>query len=96
MARARLHSMLGWVPVGLSLAAFLIVTTVLLTGWERGLKDEGAAAHLWQLFIVLQAPFSAAFLATADWRVPAAVFRRMGVIAAALLFAVAPVALFRL
>ncbi len=95
MTRDRVHAILGWIPLGLSLVAFLIVMAVLLTGWERGLKDEGAAAHLWQLCIVLQGPFVVAFLATTDPSSRNIAFRRMGLMAAAVLLAVAPVAIFR-
>lgn len=54
-------------PVVMSLIALLMVLIVVTTGWERHLKDEGAAAHIFQLMIVLQGPFVLAFLATATW-----------------------------
>lgn len=96
MLRARVHSILGWTPVGLSLAAFLVVVVALATGWERGLTDEGLAAHLWQLLIVLQLPLFIAFVATAERRRRDLDVRRLGVMAGALLLALAPVAIFRL
>ena len=96
MTRARLHAILGWVPPALSLAAILLLVIALSTGWERGLKDEGAVAHLWQIFIGLQVPFVAAFLATTDLHGRAAAARRLGWMAAALRLALAPVALLRL
>ena len=96
MTRARLHAILGWVPLGLSLAAFLIVVATLSIGWERGLKDEGAAAHLWQLFVAVQIPCILAFLATSGAGGRDAALRRLGLMTAALLVAIAPVAIFRL
>ena len=83
-------------PVILSLGALILAVTVIATGWERGLKDEGAAAHLFQLLIAAEAPLIAAFLATADWRRPAVVARAAACQAAALGLALAPVALFQL
>lgn len=56
------------VPVVMSLLALSLVLVVVTTGWERGLKDEGAAAHLFQLLIVGQVPFVMAYLITANWR----------------------------
>ena len=55
-------------PLAMSLVALLDVAVVVSTGWERTLKDEGAAAHLFQLLVVLQIPLILAFLATADWK----------------------------
>lgn len=83
-------------PVVMSALALLIVLVVFTTGWERGLKDEGAAAHLWQLLVVFQLPLVLAFLTTADWRRPFQVGRILALQAAALALAFAPVALLRL
>ena len=96
MDRARINSVVGRVPVVLSLAAFLIVVVALITGWDRGAKDEGAVAHLWQLSIVLQTPFILAFFATADWDRPRTVLHRFGMLASALMVALAPVFILRL
>lgn len=46
MLRAAINRLVGVVPVILSSVAFSLVLVVVATGWERGLKDEGAAAHL--------------------------------------------------
>ena len=81
-----------WGPLGLSVVATLLVLGVASTGWERGLKDEGAAAHIWQGLMVLQLPLIGLFLATADWRRPMAVARMAALQALALLLALAPVA----
>jgi hypothetical protein len=94
--RARINSVVGRVPIVLSLTAFLIVMTTLVTGWERGVRDEGALAHLWQLSIALQTPFILAYLATADWSRFRTVLSRVGLQAAALLLALAPVFILRL
>ena len=94
--RSFVQSIGKWGPVALSAAALTVVVAALATGWDRGLKDEGAAAHLWQLFIGLQAPLVAAFLLTADWRRPLLIGRALALQAAALACAMAPVAIFRL
>ena len=68
MTRQRINRVSAMTPVGMSLAALLIVLIVVSTGWERNLSDEGAAAHVFQLLIVAQMPFILAFLVTADWK----------------------------
>ncbi len=85
-----------WGPITLSAAAILLLLTALATGWERGLKDEGVVAHLWQIFIVLQFPLVALFLATANWRRPGDVARMFALQVVALGLAMAPVAMFRM
>ncbi len=85
-----------WGPIALSAAAILLLLTALATGWERGLKDEGVVAHLWQISIALQIPLVVLFLATADWRRPGGVAKIFALQVAALGLAMAPVALFRL
>jgi|WetSurMetagenome_2_1015567.scaffolds.fasta_scaffold429767_2 hypothetical protein len=85
-----------WGPVAMSAAAVVLLAVALTTGWDRGLKDEGAVAHLWQLLIALQAPLVAAFLLTADWRRPVRIGGALALQAAALACAMAPVAIFRL
>jgi hypothetical protein len=46
----------AWVPIAMSLAALAIVGIhVALHGTARE-ADEGAAAHLWQLLMAVQAP----------------------------------------
>jgi hypothetical protein len=67
MNREKINRISALVPVILSLLAFLDVMIVVTTGWERHLKDEGAAAHVFQLLIVAQAPFILAYFATANW-----------------------------
>jgi hypothetical protein len=77
-------------------AAFLVVIVVLATGWERGLKDEGSAAHIWQLFMAVQIPVVLAFAATADWRRRSRTVVTLAAQAAAFAVACAPVAIFHL
>jgi hypothetical protein len=96
MNRATINRICAIVPVALSLAALLLLLFAMVTGWERGERDEGAVAHLFQIFIVLQAPFIAGFIATADWKRAARVARALILQALALGAALAPVAILRL
>lgn len=81
----------GWVPMGMSLAALAVVTgQVALFGTTRQ-ADEGAAAHLWQIFVVAQLPVMAFF--AIKW-LPRASRQAVGVLAlqvVGLLAALAPV-----
>lgn len=46
----------AWIPIAMSLAALAVVAVhVALRGTARE-ADEGAAAHLWQLLMAVQAP----------------------------------------
>lgn len=67
MNREKINRISALVPVILSLLAFLDVMIVVTTGWQRHLKDEGTAAHIFQLLMVAQAPFILAYFATANW-----------------------------
>lgn len=51
--------------------------------------DEGTAAHLFQLSIVMLAPAGLVFLATADWRRPLAVAGRLAIPGVAIVVAFA-------
>lgn len=95
MTHARINRVAARVPLACSLAALAVVVTALVTGWQTHGADEGAAAHIFQLLMVVQLPFIAAFVLTADWRgfAPA---RVLALQAGAVLLALAPVALFRL
>ena len=87
----------GWIPVALSAAAIADLVLALTTGWGQGLHgDEGAAAHLWQLFVGLQVPLILAFLVTADWRRPLGVMALLGLQVLGLVLSMAPVALLHL
>jgi hypothetical protein len=96
MTRASLNRFSGRLPVILSLLAFALVVTALIAGWETHDRDEGAAAHLFQLLIAVQAPIVLVFLATADWRPASRPARVLALQFAALVLALAPVAIFRL
>ncbi|MBV9609995.1 MAG: hypothetical protein JO187_10600 [Acidobacteria bacterium] len=64
------------VVVGLSLLAFVMV----LSGFVQPPQaDEGAAAHMFQLSIVLLVPTLVAFFATADWSKPSRTTRPLAV-----------------
>jgi hypothetical protein len=93
MTRDRFNRLAGFAPVFMSALAALLVFYVLATGWERGLKDEGAAAHVWQLLVAAQAPLILAYLATARWERPMAVAKVVGLQVAGLGIALLGVAL---
>ncbi|MDE2112417.1 MAG: hypothetical protein KGJ79_14835 [Alphaproteobacteria bacterium] len=83
-------------PTVMSLLALSIVLVVATTGWERQLKDEGAAAHIFQLLIVGQLPFIAIFLATANWKRLTQIAKPIAVQVCALVLALGSVAFSRL
>ena len=96
MNRQKINRVSAMTPVGMSLAALLIVLTVVFTGWERNLSDEGAAAHIFQFLIVAQIPFILAFLATADWQRFMQVARPLAIQILSVGIAVGSVAYFKL
>ena len=50
----------------------LVALSAVLSGFGHPLpRDEGAAAHIFQLSIVALVPVGLVFLGTADWRHPA-------------------------
>ncbi len=92
MSDLRVNRISGRVVLALSLFAMLLVvgaTGLTMLGRFNPTPDgdEGAAAHLFQLAIVLLVPTGLTFLATADWRQPATVAKRLVVPAAALVVA---------
>jgi hypothetical protein len=96
MTREGVNRLAGGASLTFALLALAVVTTALITGFERNLKDEGVAAHLWQLFVAAQLPLILLFLVTADW----SRWRRgavwLVVMVVALGLDLAPVAYFRL
>ena len=86
----------GMVPIGLSLLAFGVAMVAVLTGWETGNADEGAAAHIFQISIVAEVPFILVHVITADWKRRGGVAGLIWFQAAALVLALAPVAYFKL
>jgi hypothetical protein len=92
----KINGISALVPIVMSLAAFIVVLAAVTTGWGQETKDEGAAAHVFQLLIALQIPFILAFLVTADW---SRLMRQIAVLSlqvAAIALAFAPVAYFKL
>ena len=92
MSEQRINRISGHVVLGLALfAMFLAVgaTLMAMLGWFSPSPDgdEGTAAHLFQLAIVLLMPTGLTFLATANWRQPWSVAKRLVVPAAALVVA---------
>ena len=86
MDQQRINRVSGLVVLGLSLfAMFLVGGAAILARIEPSPdSDEGTAAHLFQLAIVLLLPAGLTLLATADWRQPLAVARRLALPAVAL------------
>ncbi len=92
MSKQKINRVSGAIVLGLALfAMFLVVGATILTMFGRFNPapggDEGTAAHLFQLAIVLLLPAGLTFLATADWRQPLRVVRRLVLPAAALIVA---------
>ena len=92
MREQRVNRISGHVVLGLSLFAMFLVVgatvlTMLGTFSPSADGDEGTAAHLFQLAIVLLLPTGLTFLATANWRQPWDVARRLAVPAVALVVA---------
>ncbi len=96
MDRQKINRTSGIVPIVLSIMAFAVVIVAVLTGWGKGDADEGAAAHIFQLLIVAQAPVILVFVATADWRKVGRVAGLIALQGAGLILAFAPVAYFKL
>lgn len=96
MSRHKIHLLGTITPFIMSTLAFLIVLAVVTTGWERNLKDEGVAAHLFQILIVAQLPFIIAFLVTANWERRVAAARPLLFQFLAISVAIGSVAIFKL
>jgi hypothetical protein len=70
------------------IAPSLIALLVVLSGYTYPIEpDEGSAAHIFQLSIVMLVPMILLFLATADWAQPLRSVRRLAFPAAALVLA---------
>lgn len=87
-----IHRISGQAVLGLSVFAMLLVVgATLLTLLGRFDPapdgDEGTAAHLFQLAVVLIVPAGIVYLVTADWRQPLGVAKRLTVSALALVVA---------
>ena len=92
MREQGVHRISGYVVLGLTLFAMVLVvgaTALTMLGRFNPAPDgdEGTAAHLFQLAIVLLLPTGLTFLATANWHQPVNVAKRLVVPAAALVVA---------
>jgi len=86
MHAIQLHRLSARFLLILSLIALLTVGTGY---FQPRQQDEGTAAHIFQLTIVLTALAGILFLATADWRQPRQPIRALALPASALLLAFA-------
>lgn len=92
MTEQRVNRISAHVVLGLSLFAMsLVVGATILASLGRFNPspdgDEGTAAHLFQLAVVLLLPSGLTFLATANWERPLGVVRRLVVPALAIFVA---------
>ena len=96
MNRQKINLISATVSIVLALQALIVVLLGIATGWDRGLRDEGAAAHIFQLLIVTQVPFVLTYLATADWKRLRQVAQPLAVQAAILVITFATVRFFKM
>ena len=96
MPRQKINRISAVAPFVMSLSAFILVLVAVATGWDKGIKDEGSAAHIFHLLIALQMPFVLAFLVTADWKRFMRVAGIVSLQVAAVALAFDPVAVFKL
>lgn len=92
MIEQRVNRISGHIVLGLSLFAMCLVsgaTALAMLGRFSPSPDgdEGIAARLFQLAVVLLLPTGLTFLATANWRRPREVAKRLAVPAVALVVA---------
>ena len=96
MNRLRITRISAILPIFMSFAAFLLGLAGGIFGWGDGRRDEGAAAHIFQLLIVLQIPIIVTYLATADWKRSAQIVWTLVVHILGIALAFGPVAYFKL
>jgi len=96
MTKSQINRWAAIAPLILSGAALALVVKAVTTGWERNLRDEGMAAHLFQVLVAAQIPLVALFLATADRNRMQAMVKWLALDMAAIALACAPVAIFHL
>ena len=86
----------AFLPVAMSLAAFIVVIShILIYGAVRE-ADEGAAAHIFQLLLIAQMPIVALFAIRWLAKFPRQALMVLALQAAAGLAALAPVFIFKL
>lgn len=96
MDRHRINRIAAVTPIVMSLAALVLVLVSVFWGGAKRSADEGAAAHLFQLLVLAQAPLVLLFLATADWGARLPIARPLVLQASALGLAFGSVAIFNL
>jgi len=96
MTRTRINHFAAIMPLILSGAAFALALWAGMSGWGRGLPDEGAGAHLFHLLIAVEIPVIALFLWTAERAQSRSTLGLLLCQLAAIGLAFAPVAFFRL
>jgi hypothetical protein len=84
MSRVEINRISGRVAVVLSLIALL---TVISGYFQPPQSDEGAAAHIFQIAIIILVPAVLIFLGTADWKRPRRSARPLAASAAVLTLA---------
>jgi hypothetical protein len=94
MNQQSINRLSGYVIMALSLFAMLLVCVATILAQLGRFNpapngDEGAAAHLFQLAIVMLVPTGLVFVVTADWRRPLQVAKRVVIPAVALVIAFA-------
>ena len=92
MSEQSVNRISGHAVLGLSLFAMIMVVSATVLAMVGRFSpspdgDEGTAAHLFQLTMVLLVPTGLTFLATANWRQPWDVAKRLAVPAGALVVA---------
>jgi len=93
---AMLRKPSGFLPVGMSFAALVVVLAhVIMFGTARQ-ADEGAAAHVWQLLMAGQVPILAFFLIKWLPQAPRPTLLMLALQVVAALAAIAPVCLLHL
>jgi len=68
MGHQRINRFTGAAPIGMSIAAYLLVLVFVAAHWTGDGRDEGTGAHLFQLLVAGQVPIVLIYLASADWR----------------------------
>jgi hypothetical protein len=96
MNRQNINLISATASIIFALQAFIVVLLGITTGWDRGLADEGPAAHIFQLLIVAQVPSVLIFLATADWKRLRQVAQPIAVQAAILVVTIATAKFFKM
>ncbi len=91
MNRERINRVCAVGPVALSILAFGLALIGGISGFAQPAHDEGAAAHVFQLLIVAEAPFIFGYFFSANWEHLRRVALTAGLDLAALALAFAPV-----